>query len=33
MREAEGICTRIDIAARIIEIVLPEGLRELNEAG
>ncbi len=27
---AEEICTRIDIAARRIEAVLPEGLRELN---
>jgi 16S rRNA processing protein RimM len=27
---AEEICTRIDIAARRIEVVLPEGLRELN---
>jgi 16S rRNA processing protein RimM len=28
---AEEICTRIDIAARRIEAVLPEGLRELNQ--
>ena len=27
---AEEICTRIDIAARRIEVVLPEGLRDLN---
>lgn len=27
---AEEICTRVDIAARRIEVVLPEGLRELN---
>ncbi len=27
---AEEICTRIDVAARRIEVVLPEGLRELN---
>jgi 16S rRNA processing protein RimM len=27
---AEEICTSIDIAARRIDIVLPEGLRELN---
>jgi 16S rRNA processing protein RimM len=27
---AEDICTRIDIAARRIDAVLPEGLRELN---
>jgi 16S rRNA processing protein RimM len=27
---AEDICTRIDVAARRIEVVLPEGLRELN---
>jgi len=30
---AEEICTRIDTAARVIEVLLPEGLRELNEAG
>ena len=28
---AETICTRIDLAARRIEVVLPEGLRELGE--
>jgi 16S rRNA processing protein RimM len=28
---AEDICTRIDIAARRIEVTLPEGLRELND--
>ncbi len=27
---AEDICRRIDIAARLIEVALPEGLRELN---
>lgn len=27
---AEDICTRIDVAAHRIEVVLPEGLRELN---
>jgi 16S rRNA processing protein RimM len=27
---AEDICSRVDIAARRIEVVLPEGLRELN---
>jgi 16S rRNA processing protein RimM len=27
---AEDICTRIDTAARRIEVVLPEGLRDLN---
>ena len=27
---AEDICTRIDIAARRIDVLLPEGLRELN---
>lgn len=27
---AEEICTRIDVAARRIEVILPEGLRELN---
>lgn len=27
---AEEICTRIDTAARRIEVILPEGLRELN---
>jgi len=28
---AEEICRRIDVAARRIEVVLPEGLRELNQ--
>jgi 16S rRNA processing protein RimM len=28
---AEDICTRIDPAARRIEVLLPEGLRELNK--
>lgn len=28
---AEDICRRIDVAGRRIEVVLPEGLRELNE--
>jgi ribosomal 30S subunit maturation factor RimM len=27
---AEDICTRIDPAARRIDVVLPEGLRDLN---
>jgi 16S rRNA processing protein RimM len=27
---AEDICTRIDLVARRIEVILPEGLRELN---
>jgi len=27
---AEEICVRIDTAARTIEVVLPEGLRDLN---
>jgi ribosomal 30S subunit maturation factor RimM len=27
---AEDICTKIDPAARRIEVVLPEGLRDLN---
>jgi 16S rRNA processing protein RimM len=27
---AEDICTQIDVAARRIEVLLPEGLRELN---
>ncbi len=27
---AEDICRRIDVAARLIEVTLPEGLRELN---
>ena len=30
---AEDICTRIDPAARRIDVVLPEGLRELNTGG
>jgi 16S rRNA processing protein RimM len=30
---AEEICTKIDTAARRIEVVLPEGLRELNQPG
>lgn len=29
---AEDICTRIDVAARRIEVLLPEGLRNLNDA-
>ena len=29
---AEDICTRIDVGARRIEVVLPEGLRELDQA-
>ena len=29
---AEDICTRIDTAARRIDVVLPEGLRDLNRA-
>jgi len=28
---AEEICRRVDVAARRIEVVLPDGLRELNE--
>jgi 16S rRNA processing protein RimM len=28
---AEDICTRIDVAARRIDVTLPEGLRDLNE--
>jgi 16S rRNA processing protein RimM len=28
---AEDICTRIDVAARRIEVLLPEGLRELDQ--
>ena len=28
---AQEICVRIDVAARRIEVALPEGLRELNE--
>jgi ribosomal 30S subunit maturation factor RimM len=27
---AEDICSRIDVAARRIDVVLPEGLRDLN---
>ncbi len=27
---AQEICVRVDIAARLIEVILPEGLRELN---
>jgi 16S rRNA processing protein RimM len=27
---AEDICTRVDVVARRIDVVLPEGLRELN---
>jgi ribosomal 30S subunit maturation factor RimM len=27
---AEDICRRIDVAGRRIEVVLPEGLRDLN---
>jgi ribosomal 30S subunit maturation factor RimM len=27
---AQEICVRVDTAARLIEVVLPEGLRELN---
>jgi len=30
---AEDVCTRIDPAARRIEVRLPDGLRELNRAG
>ena len=30
---AEDICTRIDVGARRIEVLLPEGLRELNGGG
>lgn len=30
---ADDICTRIDTIARRIEVVLPEGLRDLNQAG
>jgi 16S rRNA processing protein RimM len=29
---AEEICVRVDVAARRIEVVLPEGLRDVNEA-
>jgi len=28
---AEEICVRVDVSARVIEVVLPEGLRDLNE--
>lgn len=28
---AEQICRRIDLAAKVVEVELPEGLRELNE--
>jgi 16S rRNA processing protein RimM len=28
---AEEICIRVDTVARVIEVVLPEGLRDLNE--
>lgn len=28
---AEDICTRIDVSARRIEVILPEGLRELDQ--
>src|SRR5215469_1658794 len=28
---AEDICTRVDVAARRIEVLLPEGLRETND--
>ena len=27
---AQDICVRVDTAARVIEVVLPEGLRDLN---
>ena len=30
---AQDICARIDVGARRIEVVLPEGLRELNSGG
>jgi 16S rRNA processing protein RimM len=30
---AEDICERIDTAGRRIEVILPEGLRELNASG
>jgi 16S rRNA processing protein RimM len=30
---AEDICRRIDVAGRRIEVVLPEGLRDLNSGG
>jgi hypothetical protein len=29
---AQEICTKIDTAARRIEVILPEGLRDLNRA-
>ena len=29
---AEDICRRIDVAGRRIEVVLPEGLRDLNSS-
>jgi len=29
---AQDICTRVDIAARVIEVALPDGLRDLNQA-
>jgi len=29
---AQEICVQIDTAARRIEVILPEGLRELNQA-
>jgi len=28
---AQEICVRVDTAARRIDVVLPEGLRELNQ--
>ena len=28
---AQDICTRVDIAARVIEVALPDGLRDLNQ--
>ena len=28
---AEEICVRVDTSARVIEVVLPDGLRDLNE--
>jgi hypothetical protein len=28
---AEDICRRIDIVARRIDVILPEGLRDLND--
>jgi len=30
---AEDICTRIDVTARRIEVLLPEGLRDLEKPG